>query len=80
MRQFVRNSLDNVLPNQIPNVEENWIVLKDLLIGAENLYIPKSSGNGWKLKKSWKHPITRELKALLKQKHRLWTSYRKIED
>ena len=78
MRQFVSNrnsldSLENVLPNLKSNVEENWIVLKDLLIDAEKLYVPKSSGDGWKLKKSWKHPITHELKSLVKRKHRLWT-------
>ena len=57
------------------DVEILWNIVKDgLNLGTEK-FIPKFKLLNWKQKDKWKAPLSKELRELIKKKHRLWHMY-----
>jgi len=47
---------------------------------AAKKFIPTTSSDHWKKKNTWKNPISKDIRQLIKKKHTLWTRYQETRD
>ena len=64
---------DNNVIDSTKYVEDQWLFFKDSLYAGIEKYIPISE---YSLENnSWKQPLPKSTRRLIKRKHRLWTRY-----
>jgi len=61
-------------------VNDKWLNVKSILISATEKFIPKFEGDVWKKKAHWRNPLGKEMRELVRKKHRLWTRYQRTRN
>jgi len=66
--------------DNIVNANEFWSLFLSCVNDSVKQFVPKISNDSWKKKSSWKFPISKECRELVKKKHQLWKKYQHCRD
>ena len=71
---------DKCFADDINDINSMWNKFKHIVTRETDKFIPKTNNfDSWK-KNSWSKPLSRELRKLIKQKHRAWNRYIETKD
>jgi len=80
LSKYISNALVNSTSLSCPDIDSEWVNLKQVVTEGVKKFVPCYSNASWKKKSSWKYPIKSNVIKLIKNKHRLWKRYLATRD
>ena len=80
LREFVDKKINTTDFKSVTDVNQGWEMLLNIINDGISKFVPRVRSMSWQRNPNWRHPVSKNMKNLIRRKHRLWTRYRETHD
>jgi len=80
LRKFLTCNWEEILNAEENSIDDMWNIFKHKMLEGIKMYVPEPNKYNILKKDSWKCPLSKDVRLLVKKKHRMWTRYMETRD